>query len=274
MEVSIIIIAHNAAKYIESAIHSVLSQSFHDFELIICDIDSSDKSIDIIKKNSDKRIRYFKKECDLIGALNFAVKQAQGRYIVRLDVKDIMHFDRLRIQYKIMQNNPSIDFCASWICLFGNNVSRGHVIESSFGLIKKPLLKLLNGNCFFRSTMIMKVDFIRKNHLKYKHYNYAEDYKLWVDASLSGATFYIEPQPLQYYRINNQTNDNLESGKQENCTFRIQNEIANFILKELPDQQLFEQYYHILKSISESGYLLKKNTFALIYKLFTLLEIP
>ena len=88
--ISIIIPTHNRSTFLKRAINSVLYQTFKDFELIIIDDASSDKTGEIVKSYSDKRIRYIRHEDNKGGpaARNTGITQAEGRYIALLDDDD------------------------------------------------------------------------------------------------------------------------------------------------------------------------------------------
>ncbi|MGE7773394.1 glycosyltransferase family 2 protein [Chitinophaga sp. NPDC101104] len=87
--VSIITVTRNAADCLETAIQSVLSQSFPDVEHIILDGASTDGTIEILKKYNDQ-IAYWKSEADggVYDAMNKAVQYAQGKWVLFLGADD------------------------------------------------------------------------------------------------------------------------------------------------------------------------------------------
>ncbi len=110
--VSVIMPAYNCEKYIGQAIASVLAQSYTDFELLIVDDASSDKTCEVIASFSDNRIRFFKNRERLGAALcrNFAIRNAKGDYIAFLDSDDMWHPEKLEKQLSFMQEN-GVAFC-------------------------------------------------------------------------------------------------------------------------------------------------------------------
>ena len=96
---SVIIPVFNAEFYLEKCIYSILNQTFIDFELIIIDNDSKDRSYEISKQFStkDKRIRILKcleKGCS--PTRNLGIKQSRGKYITFVDSDDFIeprHFN-------------------------------------------------------------------------------------------------------------------------------------------------------------------------------------
>lgn len=99
--VSIITPAYNAGKYIAATVASVISQSYHDWELLLVDDGSTDSTSAICDElaASDSRIRVFHRpNSGPASARNFALDKARGQYIAFLDADDILHpcfLDRL-----------------------------------------------------------------------------------------------------------------------------------------------------------------------------------
>ena len=153
-----------------------------------------------------------------------------------MDADDIMHPDRLLVQYQLMEDNPWIDFCSSWCTFFEEKTGKKVLYNESFGVIKDPLVSLLQRNIFTHPTMIFKTEFVKKNNLKYQHYNYAEDYKMWVEAAKIGATFYIEPQSLLFYRCHERQVSRNKRKEQEATSFRIKEEIIDYLLPYLSEE--------------------------------------
>lgn len=104
---------YNAKRYIKTAIESVLSQTFSDFELIIVNDCSTDDSLKIVEKFSkaDKRVRIISKTVNegLFHARLTAFEEAGGNYIISLDADDILDFSALEIIHNIVIKNPESD---------------------------------------------------------------------------------------------------------------------------------------------------------------------
>jgi glycosyltransferase involved in cell wall biosynthesis len=111
--VSVLMTAFNREKYISDAIESVLSSTFHDFELIIVDDCSEDATVDIARKYevNDSRIKVYLNEMNLgdYSNRNKAASYAVGKYIKYLDSDDTMSPKCLERMVFEMDKNP---FCA------------------------------------------------------------------------------------------------------------------------------------------------------------------
>jgi teichuronic acid biosynthesis glycosyltransferase TuaG len=105
--ISIITPSYNSSKFINETIHSVLSQTYPNWELIIVDDNSKDSSAEIISNyiEKDNRIKLIKHQENLgaAQARNTALKHARGRYIAFLDCDDYWEVEKLGLQVKFMQ---------------------------------------------------------------------------------------------------------------------------------------------------------------------------
>ena len=140
-----------------------------------------------------------------------------------------MHVDRLRIQHALMEENPEITVCTSWLTPFGEGIANGCADGAGAGIVDRPLLRLLERNVFFNPTSIMRREFIRHIGLKYKYYDYAEDYNGGSTWPRRGAVFYIDPQPLLYYRISDQQVSTKYRKQQHESAMRIRGEILDVL---------------------------------------------
>lgn len=103
---------HNGERYLDSAIESMIRQDFDDFEFIIVDDGSVDRSADILNnwQDRDKRIRVItqKENCGLPKSLNNGLSHCRAELIARMDCDDLSEPERLRIQVNFMDQHPDI----------------------------------------------------------------------------------------------------------------------------------------------------------------------
>lgn len=108
-KVSVILTSYNHEKYLHEAIDSVLNQTFTDFEFIIWDDCSSDKSWEIINSYNDARIKAFRNKTNQRGVINRAIQEvASGKYIAIHHSDDIWELDKLEKQVNFLNKNPKI----------------------------------------------------------------------------------------------------------------------------------------------------------------------
>jgi len=106
---SVIITSYNYARYLSTAIASVLAQTDRDFELIIVDDSSTDDSVAVVRACEDPRVRLIVQPHKGLGAArNNGIRAASGRYIAFLDADDIWAKDKLASQCEILDRDPNI----------------------------------------------------------------------------------------------------------------------------------------------------------------------
>jgi glycosyltransferase involved in cell wall biosynthesis len=105
---TVIIPLYNKEKYIENAIKSVLDQTFTDFEILIVDDFSSDKSAVIASKFESEKVQliYHEKNCGLSATRNTGIKKANSNYITFLDADDLWKSTFLESIFQLIQNFP------------------------------------------------------------------------------------------------------------------------------------------------------------------------
>jgi glycosyltransferase involved in cell wall biosynthesis len=99
---------YNAAPYLSAAINSIISQTFQDWELIVVDDGSTDNSLEIAQDLAtyDKRIKaYACPHSGVATTANYAIAQANGQYVARMDADDIAFPQRLAKQLKYLQHH-------------------------------------------------------------------------------------------------------------------------------------------------------------------------
>jgi glycosyltransferase involved in cell wall biosynthesis len=165
-EVSVVMAANNAEEYIGDAIESVLNQSFADFEFIIVNNGSTDKTRSIILSYDNNRIRFFDNESNYIQSLNMGLKAATGKYIVRMDADCICHADRLKIQHAIMEAYPEVAICSGWVNVFGEKTPQGLMEVKTSGLVENPLLDMLSDDFTVYPTTMIRSSFLKAFNLE------------------------------------------------------------------------------------------------------------
>lgn len=197
--VSIITPCHNSEKFIKKTIESVLSQTYENWEMIIVDDVSSDKSYEIAKEyaNKDKRINAIrlKQNSGPAVARNKAIEMAKGRYIAFLDSDDLWLYNKLETQISFMEKN-NLSFTYSAYKLIDENDNFLGIFVPREELSYKELLKTNDIGCLTAIYDTKKVGKVyMPNILK------RQDYGLWLKILKQiGKTKGIV-EPLAIYRI-------------------------------------------------------------------------
>ena len=114
MKVSVIVPVYNVEKYIEKCLLSIQNQTFTDFECLVINDGTKDKSIEVAKKvvGNDPRFRFFDKENGgLSDARNFGIEKASGEYLCFIDSDDYIHEELLELTYMMGKEYDSDIVC-------------------------------------------------------------------------------------------------------------------------------------------------------------------
>lgn len=121
-KISVIMPAYNAERYISEAIESILCQTFPDFELIILDDNSSDRTWELVSEYAQKDARIIavhnEKNLDIAGNRNKGIGMSKGKYIVWQDADDVSLPTRLEKLYGYMESHPEVGICGSYLQSF------------------------------------------------------------------------------------------------------------------------------------------------------------
>lgn len=199
--VSIITPVYNCEKLIEETINSVISQSYSNWEMILVDDCSLDKSFTVIQKymKKDDRIKYFKLKENSGAAIarNKALKESKGRFIAYLDADDKWSKNKLEKQVNYMLENNYAFTCTDYekIDEKGNSLK----------IVKIP--KRVDYNLFLRNTIIQTVgvmvdtNITGKDLLIMPNIRRRQDAATWCQLLKNGYDCYEVPEVLSYYRV-------------------------------------------------------------------------
>ena len=221
MKISIIMPVYNAKKHLESAICSILEQSFKDFEFIIINDSSTDGSRAIIARFADKdsRIRIIDNELNLgvAESLNQALRIAQGEYIARQDADDVSMPDRLEKQHTFLAENHDVNICATYAWITDEegipvySFSYPTVGSEIKECLENGINPIIHGSVMFRKSVL---DALCEPYFRFTS---GQDLDLWLRLSHT-ATFAIIPAILYRYR----RADSSVSGKFREIRIKLQ----------------------------------------------------
>lgn len=143
-EISVIVPAYNAEKYLENTIKSILNQSFEDFEVILVDDGSVDKTPEIMAAYAaqDKRVRVISQpNKKLPGARNAGMDAAVGKYLYFADADDILHPQILAFLYQACEKEQADFACCDFVAVEENQLPEMPVYDKDVSgeIIYKPL---------------------------------------------------------------------------------------------------------------------------------------
>lgn len=280
--VSVLMPVYNGELYIREAINSILNQTYTNFELIIVNDASDDKTGEIIKTLHDPRIRVFQnnQRLGLAANRNKSLSLATGDYIAILDADDISYKYRLELQVQFLNEHAKYSVCGSWAVVIdgtGKKVAQWHFPQDAKSIAARFYIQfpLVHSSVMYRKSVVQKAS------LTYDaKFAPAEDYDFCFKL-MKKHFAYILPRNLVKYRLHN-TNSSLNIKKTvENLIPKIYkreyeaiglyfttNELKNiavFVNPQLTNSvPLLSTYINLLKLFSK---LTKKYDLKLTHKL-------
>ena len=128
--VSVVTTVYNGEPYVDRAIPGILGQTFEDFEWILVDDGSQDRTPDILRElaRRDSRVRVFSPgRLGISAAANYGVTQARGEYIARQDFDDRSYPERLRLQVEFLDAHPKVGVVGSHYVVVDENRGERYV---------------------------------------------------------------------------------------------------------------------------------------------------
>ena len=196
--VTVILPVYNGERYLREAIDSVLAQTYHDFELWVCNDGSTDGTVAIVDSYADPRVRRVDnpQNMGLVATLNRAFAMVESPYIARMDDDDLWHPKKLEWQMELLESRPEVGVCGTSIHKFGD-IDAVHLFPEDSDALKVGLLfycMMSHPSVVYRRSMLVETG------LSYRQeYFPAEDYKMWVEV-LQHSHIHNLQQPLVEYR--------------------------------------------------------------------------
>jgi glycosyltransferase involved in cell wall biosynthesis len=201
MKLSVLMTNFNEEKYVNESIESVLINAVDEFELIIVDDGSTDRSIDIIERwqQMDSRIKLIRnlKNLGVAKSKNLGLGHCSGEFIAMMDADDICMNNRFESQLGFLERNPEISLCGGAMYLILNE---GNKFKQA--ITSKIEKTLIIQNSFNHPTIMFRRDLVDSGMFKYSpRFKHTEDYRLWTRLSYKIGMGNLE-LPLLQFRAN------------------------------------------------------------------------
>lgn len=216
--VTILMPVYNAEKYVKSAIVSILNQTYRDFEFLILENSSDDRTLEVIREFKDPRIRIHNTQKISLGAaLNVGLSEAKSDIIIRMDADDLSHPQRIEKLLECRSQNPEAGVISSNAAYFNE---RGIIyllnLPKSDDAIKKmlPIHSPVNhGGSLFEKSLILSAGGFSED--------FFEDYQMWL--TLRDKTrFYNVQEYIYYIRYNPVSNSRTNLAEKYNLVYKLQ----------------------------------------------------
>lgn len=257
--VSVIIPAYKCESVISSAIESVLSQTYENFELIVVDDGSPDNTASVTKKYQNRINYVYQENGGVSKARNTGIGMSKGEYVAFLDADDKWEKSKLELQMKFLKDHPDVKFvfCSFWNTKNGKVVSDKNY-KDTFNFFKEynydmdDIFKfssyyeqdsdkvkyywgniydyLFLGNMILPSSVVVKKDSLIYSGLFNENFRVAEETELFLKYSTRNTMGFIK-YPLVYYEVPDSNNlsgkSNLEKLMKNALRIQIDSYISN-----------------------------------------------
>ncbi|MCP8310247.1 MAG: glycosyltransferase [Candidatus Methylarchaceae archaeon HK01M] len=225
-KITILMSVYNGEKYLREAIDSILNQTFKDFEFLIINDGSTDRTVEILRSYHDSRIKIItnEKNMGLTKSLNKGLKIARSEYVARMDADDISYSRRLEVQYEYMKKNPDVGIVGSW-----NDVidDKGNTIDyRKHSLSSEDIYYILNfRNCLTHSSILFRRDLIINNGGYNENISVASDYELWNRISKIAKIYQIPKSLVKWRRTKKSITSKKRSSQIETVNSVVRNNL-------------------------------------------------
>jgi glycosyltransferase involved in cell wall biosynthesis len=217
--VSIIMPSFNTERYVAESIRSVIGQTFTDWELLVVDDGSVDRTAEVVQRFAvaDARIRYIRRENGGQGAArNTGLREASGALVAFLDADDLWLPQKLERQLAVMKDTGvDLVYCDGYVFYDDGTPESGDFFAIVPGRVDGatmyPLLFAYNRiatlSVVARRDALDRVGLFDEN----RRLQNCEDYELWLRLARAGSTFYGMTEKLMRYRRHSASSTNSES---------------------------------------------------------------
>lgn len=197
--VSVVLPVYNVADYVESAINSVLKQTFTDFELLVFDDCSTDGTAAKVQAIADPRLRFFQNTQNLgrAGTDNAAIPYVRGEFIAKMDGDDLCHPKRLAQQVAYLKSHPQVNMVGSWMRNFGTSTYLNRYPAAPAAAQVLTLFTPPIGN----PSVMLRASLLQEGNMRYDAtLRQAEDYDFFA-RYLRELRIVTLPEALMQYRV-------------------------------------------------------------------------
>ncbi len=252
---SIIIPLFNKQDSIQDTISSVLNQTFSDFEILIIDDGSTDKSVERVNEISDSRIRVIQGQGTNAGvssARNQGIKEARFRYLAFLDADDLWKPTYLEEQAKLINDFPDAKMwgCAWNYLLQSGEVGVNHSLPKDFRNYLNDYFEMKKtSNLFWTSAVVIDKSVFDKIEMFDENLLVGEDLDVWYRIILNFKVTFFN-KILSFYKQDSENRAMLSLPVLEKCLFfnvrkykkERQNEKFRYFIDQYALRQLFPYY--------------------------------
>lgn len=266
---SFIIPAYNVEEYIEKTLLSILSQESDDYEVIVVDDCSTDKTLEICNKYKSKKIKIIANSVHkgVSQSRNVAIEKSKGEYLIFVDGDDFIDKDALKnLDFRIKKDNPDCVICNFKTVMEttnrrpvnSENIKRKNVYNKSKSEVLEYIYRLRMIFAVWR--FVVKSKIVKDNKIKFIE-NIVHEDEEWVPRMLLACnSFTVQEKPYYNYRVRNNSIMTSNDYKYKvRCLLHVCNSLLDYsdaiendyekeFLQRCVYKNLFQSYLNIRKN--------------------------
>lgn len=263
--ISVIAALFNHEKYVAKAIESVISQTFTDWELILWDDGSSDRSLEIAKSYAAKdpeRIFVHKHE---FGAnrgqentRNAAIAKARGEFLSLLDTDDYFHPEKLKSLFAVLNSDISVGLAFGRVEVVSDQGGRSVKTLAASEMSGEVFDELVLDNFISACAVLFRKKFVEEGMKFDSRFKTIGEYPLWLEIARNSKVAFV-PQVVAYWRVH-------DSNTGSKLAVQAKRELV-----DLKEWMLSEKKYDRFTSAIRRG--LAKSRYDYISELYRVLDL-
>lgn len=248
-EISVLLCVYNGESYLAACLDSILGQTFTDFEFVIVNDGSTDRSFEILSDYAQKDPRILlvdqPENKGIAASVTEGLKYCHGKYIARMDQDDISLPDRFLKQHQYLESHPNIDVLGSSLAFIDKdgNLTGEKLIRPTDPLVIR--LQMYYQCVVHNPSVLMRSEYYKKYNQDSleKDYLAADDYSLWLRENTRHLYANLE-EPCLLYRIHqHQTSKEKISSQMKETLHSAQLAYQQLLGQSIPVEVINSFYY-------------------------------
>ncbi len=211
-KLSVIIASYNHQDYIAETLASLEKQTFQDFEIIVVDDGSTDKTVEVVKGCQSRAQIFTQENHGVVAARNRGISLARGKYVCFVDSDDVVLPDRFTKQVAALDGNPDLGLVFADALIVDSTGKQIGQFSDLYPVVPGDVAEMLAMHyCFIPMITAMVRTEVLKKTGPFERPGPISDYLKWIEIALLSKVYY-DPKPLGCWR-RHQTNMSKQANK-------------------------------------------------------------
>ncbi len=238
-KLSVIIASYNHQDYIAETLKSLEKQTFQDFEIIVVDDGSTDKTVEVVK-NFPSRAQIFTQENQgVVATRNRGLGLAKGEYICFVDSDDVVLLDRFTKQVAALDGDPELGLVFADALIIDSKGSRIGKFSDVYPVVPGDVAEMLVMHyCFTPMITVMVRAEVLKKTGPFEKPGPISDYMKWIEVAHLSKVYY-DPEPQGCWR------------RHQTSTSKNANKVKNYAKTRMAIKRILRKYPQLQAKIGK-----------------------